>query len=81
MVTKEVAEPSGGLKPLAATGAAVLIEGELAETPEGTKQVCVGGGQGAGPESWVQNRHFATLLGIIAILLCAPGKAQLSPLP
>ncbi|KIZ00208.1 asparaginyl-tRNA synthetase [Monoraphidium neglectum] len=38
MVTKEVAEEVGGLKRLAPTGTAVLVEGELAETPEGTKQ-------------------------------------------
>lgn len=38
MVTKEVAEAVGGLKRLAPTGTAVLVEGELAATPEGTKQ-------------------------------------------
>ncbi len=39
MVTKEVAEASGGaLNKLTATGTSVLIEGELAATPEGTKQ-------------------------------------------
>lgn len=39
MVTKEVAEAVGGLKKLVPTGTSVLIEGTLAETPEGTKQV------------------------------------------
>lgn len=39
MVTKEVAEEVGGLKKLVATDTCVLIEGMLAETPEGTKQV------------------------------------------
>lgn len=39
MVTKEVAEAAGGLKELVSTGASVLIEGVLARTPEGTKQV------------------------------------------
>lgn len=39
MVDKEVAEPIGGLKKLVPTGTCVLIEGLLAETPEGTKQV------------------------------------------
>jgi hypothetical protein len=39
MVTKEVAEAVGGLKQLTNTGSSVLLEGELAETPEGTKQV------------------------------------------
>lgn len=39
MVDKEVAEEVGGLKKLVPTGTAVLIEGVLAETPEGTKQV------------------------------------------
>jgi hypothetical protein len=39
MVTKEVAEAVGGLKKLVPTGTCVLIEGNLAETPEGTKQV------------------------------------------
>eukprot|EP00775_Hariotina_reticulata_P000875 gene875-1197_t len=38
MVDKEVAEEVGGLKKLVPTGTAVLIEGVLAETPEGTKQ-------------------------------------------
>lgn len=40
MIDKEVAEPVGGLKKLVPTGTCVLIEGLLAETPEGTKQVC-----------------------------------------
>lgn len=40
MVTKEVGEEVGGLKKLVPTGTCVLIEGLLAETPEGTKQVC-----------------------------------------
>lgn len=39
MVTKEVAESVGGLKKLVPTGTCVLIEGTLAQTPEGTKQV------------------------------------------
>jgi hypothetical protein len=39
MVTKELAEEVGGLKKLVSTGTAVLVEGELTETPEGTKQV------------------------------------------
>eukprot|EP00878_Enallax_costatus_P019561 GHUV01020638.1.p1 GENE.GHUV01020638.1~~GHUV01020638.1.p1 ORF type:complete len:494 (+),score=175.85 GHUV01020638.1:420-1901(+) len=38
MIDKEVAEPVGGLKKLVPTGTCVLIEGMLAETPEGTKQ-------------------------------------------
>jgi asparaginyl-tRNA synthetase len=43
MVTKEVAEEVGGLKKLVPTGTCVLIEGTLAETPPGTKQVRRGG--------------------------------------
>lgn len=39
MIDKEVAEAVGGLKKLVPTGTCVLIEGQLAETPEGTKQV------------------------------------------
>lgn len=39
MVTKEVGEAVGGLKKLVPTGTCVLIEGLLADTPEGTKQV------------------------------------------
>jgi hypothetical protein len=42
MVTKEVGEAVGGLKKLVPTGTCVLIEGLLAETPEGTKQVRAG---------------------------------------
>ncbi|CAG9465732.1 unnamed protein product [Pedinophyceae sp. YPF-701] len=38
MVSKEVAEAHGGLKALVTTGTSVLVEGELAETPEGKKQ-------------------------------------------
>lgn len=39
MVTKEVASESGfSLKDLVPTSTAVLIEGELTETPPGTKQ-------------------------------------------
>jgi asparaginyl-tRNA synthetase len=38
MVDKDVAEPVGGLRRLAPTGTSVLVEGELKETPEGTKQ-------------------------------------------
>lgn len=38
MVDKDVAEAMGGLKRLVPTGTSVLIEGTLAETPEGTKQ-------------------------------------------
>eukprot|EP00879_Flechtneria_rotunda_P014346 GHRR01014986.1.p1 GENE.GHRR01014986.1~~GHRR01014986.1.p1 ORF type:complete len:573 (+),score=204.73 GHRR01014986.1:186-1904(+) len=38
MVDKEVAEEVGGLKKLVPTGTCVLIEGVLAQTPEGTKQ-------------------------------------------
>jgi len=38
MVTKELAEEVGGLKKVCPTGTAVLVEGELTETPEGTKQ-------------------------------------------
>lgn len=54
-MTKEVAEAVGGLKKLVPTGTSVLIEGQLAETPEGTKQVrwqevvscvCLGRGRG-----------------------------------
>ena len=41
-MTTEVAEEVGGLKNLVPTGTSVLIEGVLAETPEGTKQVCDG---------------------------------------
>jgi hypothetical protein len=48
MITKEVAESVGGLKLLTPTGTSVLIEGELAATPEGTKQVGVQRGCGAG---------------------------------
>ena len=40
LVTKEVAEESGlTLNKLTPTGTSVLVEGELAATPEGTKQV------------------------------------------
>lgn len=40
MLTKEVAEAMGTtLSKLVATGTSVLVEGELAATPEGTKQV------------------------------------------
>ena len=39
MVTKEVAEAAGGLKALIPSGTSVLVEGELTETPPGTKQV------------------------------------------
>lgn len=39
MVPKEVADAVGGLKALVSTGTSVLVEGELTETPEGTKQV------------------------------------------
>lgn len=39
MIDKAVAEPSGGIKKLAGTGVSVLVEGHLAATPEGTKQV------------------------------------------
>lgn len=43
LVTKEVAEANGmALHKLSATGTSVLIEGELAATPEGTKQVAAG---------------------------------------
>ena len=35
----EVAEAVGGLKELTPSGTSVLLEGELAETPPGTKQV------------------------------------------
>ena len=38
MVTKEVAEAVGGLKAITSTGTSVLVEGELTETPPGTKQ-------------------------------------------
>jgi asparaginyl-tRNA synthetase len=38
MVDKDVAEAVGGLKILVPTGTCVLLEGELAATPEGTKQ-------------------------------------------
>ncbi|KAI8475840.1 MAG: hypothetical protein J3K34DRAFT_16650 [Monoraphidium minutum] len=38
MVDKAVAEDGGGLKRLVPTGTSVLVEGMLAETPEGTKQ-------------------------------------------
>lgn len=39
MVTKEVAEAVGSLKALIPSGTSVLVEGELTETPPGTKQV------------------------------------------
>lgn len=38
MVDKDVAEEVGGLKAMTPTSTCVLIEGVLAETPEGTKQ-------------------------------------------
>ena len=38
MVTKEVAEAVGGLKAITSTGTSVMVEGELTETPPGTKQ-------------------------------------------
>ncbi len=38
MVTREVAAAAGGLKALISTGTSVLVEGELTETPPGTKQ-------------------------------------------
>lgn len=38
MVDKAVAEEVGGLKRMVPTGSSVLVEGVLAETPEGTKQ-------------------------------------------
>ncbi|KAK9832624.1 hypothetical protein WJX81_004893 [Elliptochloris bilobata] len=38
MVTKEVAEAVGGLKAITSAGTSVLVEGELTETPPGTKQ-------------------------------------------
>lgn len=38
MVDKDVAEDVGGLKAMTPTSTCVLIEGVLAETPEGTKQ-------------------------------------------
>uniref|UniRef100_A0A7S0RKV4 asparagine--tRNA ligase n=1 Tax=Chlamydomonas leiostraca TaxID=1034604 RepID=A0A7S0RKV4_9CHLO len=38
MVTKEVAEAVGGLRKIVPSGTSVLVEGELAATPEGTKQ-------------------------------------------
>lgn len=38
MVTKEVAEAVGGLKAIISTGTSVLVEGQLTETPPGTKQ-------------------------------------------
>ena len=37
-LTAEVAAEVGGLKEVTGTGTSVLIEGELAKTPEGTKQ-------------------------------------------
>lgn len=41
MVDKEVGDEVGGLKEVTPTATCVLIEGELAKTPEGTKQkVC-----------------------------------------
>ncbi len=41
MVDKEVGDAVGGLKELTSTATCVLVEGQLAETPEGTKQkVC-----------------------------------------
>jgi hypothetical protein len=56
MVNKEVGDQVGGLKQLTSTSTCVLIEGVLAETPEGTKQK-VGGrvcGLGGGREgNWV----------------------------
>lgn len=38
MVDQEVGEEVGGLKDLVPTATCVLIEGQLAQTPEGTKQ-------------------------------------------
>ena len=38
MVEKEVGDEMGGLKEMVATATCVLVEGKLAETPEGTKQ-------------------------------------------
>lgn len=38
VVTKEVAEPVGGLRKIVSTGTSVLLEGVLERTPEGTKQ-------------------------------------------
>lgn len=37
-MTKEVAEAVGGLKAIISTGTSVLVEGQLTETPPGTKQ-------------------------------------------
>jgi hypothetical protein len=39
VVPAEVAEAVGGLKELTPSGTSVLLEGQLAETPPGTKQV------------------------------------------
>ena len=39
MVDKEVGDAVGGLNKLCPTGTSVLVEGTLAQTPEGTKQV------------------------------------------
>ena len=41
MVPAEVAEAVGGLKELTPSGTSVLLEGQLAETPPGTKQASV----------------------------------------
>jgi len=42
MVDKEVGDEVGGLKEITPTATCVLIEGQLAQTPEGTKQkVCM----------------------------------------
>ena len=38
MVDKEVGDAIGGLKELTSTATCVLVEGQLAQTPEGTKQ-------------------------------------------
>jgi len=38
MVDKEVGDAVGGLKEMTSTATCVLVEGQLAETPEGTKQ-------------------------------------------
>jgi hypothetical protein len=48
VVPLEVAAAVGGLKELTASGTSVLLEGTLAETPPGTKQVPFWGRNAAG---------------------------------
>jgi len=76
MVDKEVAEEVGGLKKLVPTGTAVLMEGVLAETPEGTKQVR---SSGSSSSAWQQRRQQpAPAAGHFFQLLFPPEGAALS---